>query len=91
MPATKSSVKKPAKKPPRGDLSPERIAAILKALDEAYPEVECALTHRSPWQLLVATILSAQSTYVGVNKVTPALFASYKSASDYANADVEQW
>jgi endonuclease-3 len=42
------------------DLAPARIQAILKGLDEAYPEAVCALTHRTPWELLVATILSAQ-------------------------------
>ena len=44
----------------RGSLAPARIAAILAALDEAYPKAECALDHRSPWELLVATILSAR-------------------------------
>ncbi len=61
----------------RGDLAPDRIVAILKALDEAYPNVECALTHRSPWELLVATILSAQCTDVRVNMVTPELFRRF--------------
>ncbi len=61
----------------RGDLAPERIAAILKGLDEAYPNVECALTHRSPWELLVATILSAQCTDIRVNLVTPELFKRF--------------
>jgi endonuclease-3 len=51
---------KPKAKPGRGPLAPERVAAILKGLDEAYPDAECALTHRSPWELLVATILSAR-------------------------------
>src|SRR5580700_10421357 len=51
-------------------LAPERIAEILKRLDQLYPEVTCALTHRSAWELLVATILSAQSTDVNVNRVT---------------------
>jgi endonuclease-3 len=60
-----------------GDLAPERIAAILKGLDEAYPHAECALTHRSPWELLVATILSAQCTDVRVNMVTPELFKRF--------------
>ena len=48
-----------------------------KALDEAYPEAVCALTHRSPWELLVATILSAQCTDVRVNMVTPELFRRF--------------
>ncbi len=59
------------------DLDPERIAAILKRLDEAYPDAVCALTHRSPWELLVATILSAQCTDVRVNMVTPELFKRF--------------
>jgi endonuclease-3 len=58
----------------RGDLAPERIAGILSGLDEAYPEAICALIHTSPWELLVATILSAQCTDVRVNMVTPELF-----------------
>ena len=43
-----------------GPLAPERVDAILKGLDEAYPNAVCALDHRTPWELLVATILSAQ-------------------------------
>ncbi|MGD0733255.1 MAG: endonuclease III [Terracidiphilus sp.] len=77
MPVTKPSSKKSAMKPQRGDLAPARIAAILKALDEAYPDVQCALNHRSPWELLVATILSAQTTDARVNMVTPALFKRF--------------
>jgi endonuclease-3 len=77
-------MKTPAKKQPktpakslRGTLAPDRIAAILRGLDEAYPNVVCALTHRSPWELLVATILSAQCTDVRVNMVTPELFKRF--------------
>ncbi len=61
----------------KGPLAPERVAAILKALDEAYPDAVCALNHRSPWELLVATILSAQCTDVRVNMVTPELFRRF--------------
>jgi len=61
----------------RGPLAPDRIAAILAGLDEAYPDVECALVHTSPWELLVATILSAQCTDVRVNMVTPELFRRF--------------
>lgn len=57
-----------------------RTAEILRILDEQYPEVECALNHKSPWQLLVATILSAQCTDVRVNMVTPELFRRYPTA-----------
>jgi endonuclease-3 len=71
-------------------LSPDRIAAILKALDEAYPEVKCALTHRSPWELLVATILSAQCTDVRVNMVTPELFKSFPTPAAMSKATLPE-
>jgi endonuclease-3 len=90
MPTTKSSPKKSLKKPQRGDVAPDRIAAILKALDEAYPEVECALTHRSPWELLVATILSAQCTDVRVNIVTPELFLRFPTPQAMAKATLSE-
>jgi len=70
----------------KGDLAPERIAAILDALDEAYPNAECALHHKSPWELLVATILSAQSTDVRVNMVTPELFQRFPTPDAMAKA-----
>jgi endonuclease III len=85
-PAKKSSTKSPA----RGDLAPERIAAILKALDEAYPDAVCALTHRSPWELLVATILSAQCTDVRVNMVTPELFKRFPTPAAMAKAELPE-
>src|SRR5262249_12827622 len=59
---------------PPGSLAPERIRQILERLDELYPDVTSALHHQSAWELLVATILSAQSTDATVNKVTPELF-----------------
>src|SRR6201998_3631514 len=96
MPATKTVPKKKSnKKPPKRvsasrDLAPERIAAILKALDEAYPDAVCALNHRSPWELLVSTILSAQCTDERVNMVTPALFARYPRPEDFLAAPVEE-
>ena len=90
MAATKSLPKKSAKKPLRGDLAPDRIAAILKGLDEAYPAVECALTHTSPWELLVATILSAQCTDVRVNMVTPELFRRFPTPEAMASASLEE-
>jgi endonuclease III len=61
-----------------------RVAEILQHLDEMYPNVTCALTHRNPWELLVATILSAQCTDVRVNMVTPGLFAKYPTPKDFA-------
>ena len=53
-----------------------------------YPDVTCALTHRTPWELLVATILSAQCTDERVNKVTPALFDKYPTPADLAAAPI---
>ncbi len=86
--ATKSTTQKASAS--RGDLAPERVAAILKGLDEAYPDVECALTHRSPWELLVATILSAQCTDVRVNMVTPALFKRFPTPVAMAKATLPE-
>jgi len=64
-----------------------RAKKVLARLMEAYPDATCALHHRSALELLVATILSAQSTDARVNQVTPALFAKYRSAGDFAAAD----
>lgn len=64
-----------------------RAAKILAGLRQLYPEADCALTHESPLQLLISTILSAQSTDETVNRVTPALFRKYPTAADFAAAD----
>ena len=66
-----------------------RTGKILRILDRDYPDAECALDHRSAWELLVATILSAQCTDVRVNKVTPALFAAFPTPQRMADAPVE--
>ena len=91
MPKASLQSAKPAasKRALRGPLAPDRIAAILRGLDEAYPDVECALTHSSPWELLVATILSAQCTDVRVNMVTPALFKRFPTPQAMAKASLE--
>jgi endonuclease-3 len=68
----------------------DRIKPILKGLAKLYPDTECALVHENPLQLLVATILSAQCTDKRVNMVTPALFAKYRNAADFANADMNE-
>jgi endonuclease-3 len=64
----------------------ERVAALVKALPKVYPDAHCELDFRNPLELLVATILSAQCTDKRVNAVTPALFARYRTAADYAKA-----
>ena len=89
-PKKTSKINLPVARVRRGPLAPNRIAAILKALDEAYPNAECALTHRSPWELLVATILSAQCTDVRVNMVTPELFRRFPTPAAMAKATLPQ-
>jgi endonuclease-3 len=66
---------------------PKRVRAILANLDEAYPAATCALEHRNAFQLLIATILSAQTTDVRVNQVTPTLFQKYPEPEDLAYAN----
>jgi len=74
----------------RGALAKEHVDAILKGLDEAYPDAVCALDHRTPWELLVATILSAQCTDVRVNLVTPELFRRFPSPQAMAKASLPE-
>ncbi len=62
----------------------------MKGLDEAYPDAVCALTHRTPWELLVATILSAQCTDVRVNMVTPELFRRFPTPAAMAKAKLPE-
>jgi endonuclease-3 len=64
-----------------------RARRIHRLLAERYPDARCELDFDGPLELLVATILSAQCTDVRVNQVTPALFARYRTAADYAGAD----
>lgn len=66
-----------------------RALHLLDRLEEIYPEATCALNYRSPWELLVATILSAQCTDVRVNLVTPQLFAAFPSPEQLAAAELE--
>jgi endonuclease-3 len=83
----KASAKKKvvAKKTP---LDPARITTILDRLAVAYPNAECALKRRNPWELLVATILSAQCTDARVNLVTPALFHDFPTPAAFAEASL---
>jgi endonuclease-3 len=66
-----------------------RVDQILRGLDEMYPNAICALHHHNPWELLVATILSAQCTDKRVNEVTPGLFAKYPTPDDFASVRPE--
>src|SRR5579864_3559490 len=94
--STKTAKLKPARKA-RGSAKsasatakgtqPERVAAILKKLDEAYPAVTCALEHETPFQLLISTILSAQCTDERVNQVTKTLYKKYPDAKAFAYAN----
>lgn len=79
----------PDETPPLTPESPaaERIHEIIRRLRLAHPDARCELTHQDPWQLLVATILSAQCTDERVNKVTPVLFARFPTPKDMADAD----
>lgn len=88
--ATKKSLPSNGK-PPKGynPIAPERVNEILKRLDATYPNVKCALRHNSAWELLVATILSAQCTDVRVNMVTPVLFSKYPTVEDFARLKPE--
>jgi len=67
-----------------------RAARLVAGLKELYPDADCELRHGSALELLVATVLSAQCTDQRVNLVTPALFAKYPTAKDYADADPAQ-
>ncbi len=66
----------------------ERVAVIRERLDSAYPVVKCSLDYETPLEMLIATQLSAQCTDARVNIVTKDLFAKYKTAEDYANAEL---
>ena len=64
-----------------------RVPLVLAELDKLYPDAECELAYRSPLELMIAVMLSAQCTDKRVNLVTPALFARYRTADDFATAD----
>src|SRR2546428_2646767 len=94
-----SAKKKPARAKPRptkarktakparpAGTDPQRVAAILAKLDEAYPNATCELNHKNAFELLIATILSAQCTDVRVNQVTQTLFKKYPNPKAFAYA-----
>lgn len=67
----------------------ERARLLVNALKNEYPDAICSLTANNPFELLIATRLSAQCTDARVNLVTPALFEKYRTLDDYVNADVK--
>jgi endonuclease III len=84
---------KPKIQNPKSYTSPSRLQKIFAALDNLFPQAQCALHHENAFQLLVATILSAQCTDVRVNMVTPELFRKYPAPQDYValpQTDLEQ-
>jgi endonuclease-3 len=88
--ATKSAVKPARKLPKYNPLDPQRVSEILKRLQEMYPTATCALHHDNAWELLVATILSAQCTDVRVNMVTPVIFKKYPTPKHFAALKPEE-
>ncbi len=90
FPRTATRSKKIRSKQRYDPLAAKRVAEILSRLDRTYPDVTCALHHKSAWELLVATILSAQSTDVNVNRVTPELFRKYPTVEAFAAITPEQ-
>ncbi len=81
---SKGKAKAKPSKSKRPNVTPARLEKIFAALDALFPQAQCALTHDNPFQLLIATILSAQCTDERVNKVTPGLFAKYPTPQDLA-------
>jgi endonuclease-3 len=79
----------PIRRPKTAAERQARVREILRRLDQMYPDVTCALTHNSPWELLVSTILSAQCTDKRVNEVTPGLFKQYPTIQDFAKVRPE--
>src|SRR5260370_6755727 len=80
----------PAPKPRLVPGARARALQVVERLAAEYPQAECALVHRSPFELLVATILSAQTTDERVNMVTPKLFARFPSAAELAGAQLPE-
>ena len=68
----------------------ERLGLVLDRLEREYPDSRCSLDHADALQLVVATVLSAQTTDASVNRVTPALFARFRTAADYGGAAQEE-
>ncbi|HEX9795112.1 MAG TPA: endonuclease III [Planctomycetota bacterium] len=83
---TRASGKQKGKAAPDQELRKQRARAVLRRLRKLFPAAHCALEFGDPWELLVATVLSAQCTDVRVNKVTPELFRAYPSIRHFADS-----
>ena len=68
----------------------ERVERVLNVIDEMFPDAKCELKHENPWQLLIAVMMSAQTTDKSVNAITEHLFQKYQSVEDFANADLKE-
>lgn len=68
----------------------ERVERVLNVIDEMFPDAKCELKHENPWQLLIAVMMSAQTTDKSVNAITEHLFQKYQSVDDFANADLKE-
>lgn len=68
----------------------ERVERVLKVIDDMFPDAKCELKHENPWQLLIAVMMSAQTTDKSVNAITEHLFQKYQSVEDFANADLKE-
>lgn len=86
----KTASSKPAKAAGYDPVAPARVRELLTRLHARYPQATCALHHKSAWELLVSTILSAQCTDARVNLVTPVIFAKYPTPSAFAALKPEQ-
>lgn len=71
-------------------LTKKQIEFALEKMEEMFPNAECELFHRNPFELIIATLLSAQCTDALVNRVTPKLFEKYKTPEDYLNVPIEE-
>jgi endonuclease III len=90
-PARKANVSRTSGANPKAaGTNPQRVRAILQKLDEAYPNVRCALEYENPFELLISTILSAQCTDAVVNQVTKTLYAKYSTPKDFAYANPKE-
>jgi endonuclease-3 len=88
MPAVPAAARRAARKPLSGRRA--RARKVIVALRRSYPDADCALHHDDPWELLVATILSAQCTDERVNQVTPGLFRRFPTVQELARADLHE-